>query len=85
MKNTPLRMCAVCRQSKPKSEMIRVVRTPEGSFVLDKAGKAQGRGAYICGAECLKTGIRKKLLNKSFKTALPEEIYENLTKLASEY
>ena len=47
-KHVPQRTCVVCRQVKPKRELIRVVRTPEGRVVVDETGKASGRGAYLC-------------------------------------
>ena len=47
-KKIPMRQCTGCREMKPKREMIRVVRSPEGSVSLDFKGKAPGRGAYIC-------------------------------------
>ena len=54
-KKIPMRMCSGCRESKPKSELIRVVRTPDGNIVVDKTGKVSGRGAYLCkNEECLK-------------------------------
>ncbi len=55
VKKTPMRMCTGCREMKPKKELIRVVKTPEGEIKLDTVGKLNGRGAYICKhAECLK-------------------------------
>ena len=60
MKNIPQRMCIACREMKPKNEMIRVVRSPEGEISLDFTGKKNGRGAYVCDGEaCI-----KKLQNK---------------------
>jgi predicted RNA-binding protein YlxR (DUF448 family) len=69
----------------PKKELVRIVRSPEGSYTLDLTGKASGRGAYVCrkGACCEKC-VSKKLLNKSFKMALPEEIYVTLKRLSEE-
>lgn len=76
-KSEPLRMCAVCRGMFPKSELIRIVKTQEGSFIADETGKAQGRGAYICAhGACIDKCIKKRLLDKSFKSSLPKEIYE---------
>ena len=54
MKKIPMRTCVMCRQQKDKRELMRIVRTPEGKVVFDPTGKANGRGAYICGSEeCL--------------------------------
>ena len=65
---------------KPKKELIRVVRSPEGSIQLDCRGKANGRGAYVCpDPGCLKKAIRAKALERAFGVAIPEEIYAQLT------
>ena len=78
-KKIPLRQCLGCREMKPKRELIRVVRSPEGEISLDFRGKANGRGAYICPkAECLKKAIRAKALERAFQTSIPESIYDRL-------
>ncbi len=64
---------------KDKRTLIRIVRTPEGSFKLDPTGKANGRGAYICkNATCLAAAQKSKGLERSFKTSIPESIYSQL-------
>ena len=66
---------------KNKKEMIRVIRTTEQEFVLDATGKKNGRGAYICpNRECLSQAIKSKGLERSFKQAIPKEVYESLEK-----
>lgn len=66
---------------KNKKEMIRVIRTSEQEFVLDATGKKNGRGAYICpNRECLSQAIKSKGLERSFKKAIPKEVYESLEK-----
>ena len=66
---------------KNKKEMIRVIRTSEQEFVLDATGKKNGRGAYICpNRECLSQAIKSKGLERSFKQAIPKEVYEALEK-----
>ena len=66
---------------KNKKEMIRVIRTSEQEFVLDATGKKNGRGAYICqNRECLSQAIKSKGLERSFKQAIPKEVYESLEK-----
>lgn len=66
---------------KNKKEMIRVIRTSEQEFVLDATGKKNGRGAYICpNRECLSQAIKSKGLQRSFKQAIPKEVYESLEK-----
>lgn len=78
-KKIPQRQCIGCGEMKNKKEMIRIVRTPEGEFTLDATGRKNGRGAYLCPSqECLKKAIRNKGLERSFKTAIPREVYEAL-------
>ena len=78
-KKIPLRKCAVCGEQKAKTELIRVVRTPEGDVVLDRIGKQNGRGAYMCrSTECLKKAKKSGRLSNSLGAALPEEIYDEL-------
>ena len=79
MKTTPRRMCVACRGLFDKKDLLRVVKTPEGDVVLDRTGKKSGRGAYVCdNEECIKRCVKGKLLNKTFKTFLSEEVYEKL-------
>lgn len=78
-KKIPMRQCLGCREMKPKKELIRVVRSPEGDISLDFKGKAPGRGAYICpDAQCLRKAIRVRALEKTFSAQIPEEVYEKL-------
>ncbi len=66
---------------KGKRELIRVLRTPEGEFLLDATGRKNGRGAYLCpSAACLEQAIRQKGLERSFQAAIPEEVYDSLRK-----
>lgn len=63
-KKIPLRTCIGCRQSKPKRELVRVVRAEDGNVFVDGEGKANGRGAYLCGSEaCLGPGLARWLEN----------------------
>ena len=78
-KKIPMRQCLGCREMKPKKELIRVVRSPEGDISLDFRGKAPGRGAYICpNAQCLKKAVRARALEKAFSAQIPQEIYARL-------
>ena len=78
-KKIPLRKCAVCGEQKAKTELIRVVRTPDGDVVLDRIGKQNGRGAYMCrSTECLKKAKKSGRLSSSLGAALSEEIYDEL-------
>ena len=84
-KKIPMRQCIGCREHKPKKELIRVVRSPEGEISLDFRGKAPGRGAYLCpDGACLKKAIKSKALERNFEVSIPEEIYEDLTKKMEE-
>ena len=80
-KKIPMRQCLGFREMKPKRELIRVVRSPEGEISLDFKGKANGRGAYICpDAACLNKAIKGRALEKAFSMQMPAEIYEKLNK-----
>lgn len=78
-KRIPLRQCLGCREMKPKPELVRVVRSPEGAVSLDLRGKAPGRGAYVCrSADCLKKAQRSKALSRSLGVEIPPEVFEGL-------
>ena len=78
-KKIPMRQCLGCREMKPKRELIRVVRSPEGEISLDFKGKANGRGAYVCPQpECLKKAIKARALERAFSAQIPAEGYEKL-------
>lgn len=81
MKKIPMRMCTGCGEMKPKRELIRVVRSPEGEISLDKTGRSPGRGAYVCpDAECLKKARKSKRIERVFSVSIPEEVYDALEK-----
>ena len=66
---------------KSKKEMIRVLKTAEDEIVLDATGRKNGRGAYLCPSmDCFKKAVKNKGLERSFKTAIPKEVYETLEK-----
>ena len=78
----PVRTCIGCQCKKPKKEMIRIIRTPEGKIEIDKTGKKSGRGAYLCGnVKCLDTALRKNSLNKSLKQDIPLQTLNELRKV----
>ena len=78
-KKVPMRKCVGCQEMKSKKEMLRIIRTQEGEFLLDATGKKNGRGAYICpSSECLSKALRQKGLERSFKQAIPQDVYEML-------
>ena len=79
MKNLPQRTCIGCNSQKNKNELIRIVKNKEGVIRIDKTGKAQGRGAYICNnIECLEKAIKTRRLERTFEVKISEDIYENL-------
>ena len=76
-KKIPMRMCCGCGEMKPKKELIRVVKAPDGSISLDFKGKKSGRGAYLCrSTECFKAARKSRKFEKSFSCAVSDEIYE---------
>lgn len=79
MKKIPLRMCIVCKEMKPKKELIRVVKSADGTIGLDTTGKANGRGAYICNSdECMAKLVKTKALSRTFKENVSSEVYQGL-------
>lgn len=80
-KKIPLRQCIGCGEMKSKKEMIRVLKTAEDEIVLDATGRKNGRGAYLCpSTDCFKKAVKNKGLERSFKMAIPKEVYETLEK-----
>lgn len=78
-KKIPMRQCMGCRERKAKKEMIRVVRTTEGTVSLDFSGKLNGRGAYVCpDMECLKKAMKSKALDRCLEVTIPEDVYARL-------
>lgn len=81
VKKVPQRKCIACQDRDNKKELIRIVKNKEGQIFLDKTGKANGRGAYICNcSECLEKAIKSNALSRAFKIEIPENVYESLTK-----
>jgi predicted RNA-binding protein YlxR (DUF448 family) len=78
-RKVPLRKCSGCGEMKSKKELVRIVRSDEGEFSLDPTGKKSGRGAYLCpDPECFQKMRKSKGLERSFKQAVPQEIYDLL-------
>ncbi len=79
MKHIPQRTCMGCNQKKDKKDLIRIVKNKENEISIDKTGKMQGRGAYICNnPECLTKLQKSKRLNRVFEMQISDEIYESL-------
>ena len=78
-KKLPMRQCVGCREMRPKKELIRVVKSPEGAISLDFRGTLPGRGAYLCpDSVCLARARKSKALERAFAQAIPPEVYERL-------
>ncbi len=77
----PQRQCMGCRERKPKREMIRVVRQPDGTVSLDFSGKLSGRGAYVCpDPECLRKARKSRALERCLEADIPQTVYDRLEK-----
>lgn len=78
-KKVPLRMCTGCGEMKPKKELVRVVRSPQGEVSLDLSGRAPGRGAYVCrNVECLKKARKAHRFEWAFSCQIPEAVYDRM-------
>ena len=79
MKKIPQRTCMGCNEKKNKTDLIRIVKNSNGAINIDRTGKMQGRGAYICDdIACLEKAIKSKRIERVFESAIENEIYENL-------
>lgn len=79
VKKVPLRKCVVTNEQHPKSEMFRVVRTPEGDVVLDNTGKRRGRGAYIVKKKsAILQAQKKKALSRHLEIEIPDSLFDEL-------
>ena len=75
----PMRMCVGCREMKPKMELLRIVKPQEGDASIDRTGKAQGRGAYVCqNIECLKKAQKTRALERALEAKIEENVFEQL-------
>ncbi|MDD5791954.1 MAG: YlxR family protein [Erysipelotrichaceae bacterium] len=82
MKKIPMRRCLATGESFPKKELLRIVRTPEGTIKVDTTGKMNGKGAYLSKSpEALKIVIDRKLLNRAFQMEVGEEVYLEIEKV----
>ena len=79
VKKTPLRKCTGCGEMKPKKELVRVVKSPEGEVSLDLTGRKPGRGAYVCPrVDCLRLARKARRLEKAFSCQIPAEVYDRM-------
>lgn len=78
-KKIPLRKCTGCGEMKPKKELLRVLHTPEDTLEIDRTGKKNGRGAYLCdNAECFQKAMKSHAIERSLGVTFSKEIYEKL-------
>ena len=78
-KKIPMRQCLGCRTMKPKAALIRIVHTPEGEILLDRKGKANGRGAYVCqNRNCLETALKRRAPERALDCQIPDQVKELL-------
>lgn len=78
-KKKPARQCIGCREVREKKELIRIVKTPEGKFCIDRTGRQNGRGAYLCdNSECFAKARKTDALSRSFRIRVPDTTYEEL-------
>lgn len=85
MKKVPERSCMGCNQKKAKKDLIRIVKNKEGQINIDKTGKLEGRGAYICDSiECLERVIKSKRLERVLEAKIDNEIYDSLRGVISD-
>lgn len=85
-KKIPLRMCVACRQMKPKMELIRVVKTPQGEIVASAGSKVNGRGAYICrDKNCIEKAEKIGALSRALDTTVDKSVYEELKRGCEEF
>ena len=85
VRKIPMRQCLGCNEHKPKRELLRVVRDPEGNVSLDFTGKKSGRGAYICkSVKCLRRAAKSKRIDKNLCCDIPDEVYERMESELSE-
>ena len=84
-KKIPMRKCVGCGEMKPKKELMRILRTEDGAFVVDADGKKNGRGAYVCrSVECFRKAAKSRGLERSFKQEIRGEVYDTLEKKMGE-
>ena len=82
VKKIPMRTCIVTREKLPKGQLVRVVRTPEGTVAIDTTGKTNGRGAYLKkDLQVIEKAMTSKVLNRALETEVPSEVFEQLKEL----
>lgn len=85
VKKIPMRTCVVTKEKYPKKELIRVVRTPEKTVIVDETGRQNGKGAYLkLSKEVILKAQKTKALERALEVIIPDSIYEELERKAQE-
>ncbi len=83
VRKVPIRTCVACRTSRPKRELVRIVRTVDGTLLIDQRGKVSGRGAYLCpDSLCVDKAVKSHQLERALERPLTEELLSELRALA---
>lgn len=79
VRKIPMRQCMGCNEHKPKAELLRVVRSPEGEVTLDTTRRKSGRGAYLChDVKCLRRARKSRRLDHALECTIPDEVYDRM-------
>jgi predicted RNA-binding protein YlxR (DUF448 family) len=78
-RKVPLRQCGGCGEQKPKGELVRIVRSPEGEIFFDPTGKKNGRGSYICNnKKCFEKAVKAKRFERAFEAKIPDQVVKQI-------
>ncbi len=85
VRKVPMRTCVACRTTRPKRELVRVVRTPAGELLIDRKGKVSGRGAYVCPeASCAEAAVKRRALERALGVIVGDEVVTQLSAVIAE-
>ena len=86
VRKIPMRQCMGCNEHKPKADLLRVVRSPEGTISLDTTGRASGRGAYLCrDVQCLRRARKSRRIENTLECTIPEEVWDRMEEELERY
>ena len=86
VRKIPMRQCMGCNEHKPKMDLLRVVRSPEGEVSLDETGRKNGRGAYLCrDVKCLRKARKSRRIESNLECAIPDEVYDRMEQEMERY
>ena len=86
VRKIPMRQCMGCNEHKPKGDLLRVVRSPEGTISLDTTGRASGRGAYLCrDVQCLRRARKSRRIENTLECTIPEEVWDRMEEELEKY